>query len=50
MNPKRQIQIATPSLGEEEWQSLREPIESGWLTQGPKGCGLRNSVCASSSS
>ena len=36
MNPKRQIQIATPSLGEEEWQALREPIESGWLTQGPK--------------
>ena len=32
----RQIQIATPSLGEEEWQALREPIESGWLTQGPK--------------
>src|SRR6476660_3061563 len=36
MNPKRQIQIAAPSLGEEEWQALREPIESGWLTQGPK--------------
>jgi perosamine synthetase len=36
MNQKRQIQIATPSLGEEEWQALREPIESGWLTQGPK--------------
>ena len=36
MKPKRQIQIATPSLGEEEWQALREPIESGWLTQGPK--------------
>jgi perosamine synthetase len=36
MNPKRQIQIAMPSLGEEEWQALREPIESGWLTQGPK--------------
>jgi len=32
----RKIQIATPSLGEEEWQALREPIESGWLTQGPK--------------
>jgi len=31
-----QIQIATPSLGEEEWQALRKPIESGWLTQGPK--------------
>ncbi len=32
----RAIPIATPSLGEEEWQALREPIESGWLTQGPK--------------
>ena len=36
MPDHRQIQIATPSLGEEEWQALREPIESGWLTQGPK--------------
>ena len=36
MNQKRQIQIATPSLGKEEWEALREPIESGWLTQGPK--------------
>lgn len=36
MSERRQIQIATPSLGEEEWQALREPIESGWLTQGPK--------------
>lgn len=32
----RRIQIATPSTGEEEWQALREPLESGWLTQGPK--------------
>lgn len=23
-----------PSLGDEEWQALRGPIESGWLTQG----------------
>lgn len=30
------IQISTPSLGDDEWQALREPIESGWLTQGPK--------------
>jgi perosamine synthetase len=30
------IPIAAPSLGEEEWQALREPIDSGWLTQGPK--------------
>jgi perosamine synthetase len=36
MPDHRQIQIATPCLGEEEWQALREPIESGWLTQGPK--------------
>lgn len=32
----RNIPIALPSLGEEEWQALREPIFSGWLTQGPK--------------
>jgi dTDP-4-amino-4,6-dideoxygalactose transaminase len=32
----RRIQIAAPVLGEEEWQALREPLESGWLTQGPK--------------
>jgi perosamine synthetase len=32
----RSIPIAAPSLGEEEWQALREPLESGWLTQGPK--------------
>jgi perosamine synthetase len=36
MSERRLIQIAAPSLGEEEWQALREPIESGWLTQGPK--------------
>lgn len=36
MPDHRQIHIAVPSLGEEEWLALREPIESGWLTQGPK--------------
>jgi dTDP-4-amino-4,6-dideoxygalactose transaminase len=33
---KRQIPISLPSTGEEEWQATREPIMSGWLTQGPK--------------
>jgi dTDP-4-amino-4,6-dideoxygalactose transaminase len=32
----RSIPIAVPAVGEEEWQALREPLESGWLTQGPK--------------
>ncbi|MCM8537818.1 MAG: DegT/DnrJ/EryC1/StrS family aminotransferase [Lentisphaeraceae bacterium] len=30
------IQIATPSTGLEEWNAVKGPIESGWLTQGPK--------------
>lgn len=30
------IQIAVPSLGEEELQAIKGPISSGWLTQGPK--------------
>jgi perosamine synthetase len=33
---KRTIQISLPSTGEEEWQAAREPLMSGWLTQGPK--------------
>lgn len=33
---RKMIQIATPCTGEEEWQAVREPIFSGWLTQGPK--------------
>ena len=32
----RQIQISLPSTGEDEWQAVREPLMSGWLTQGPK--------------
>lgn len=32
----RRVQIARPSVGEEEWQAVREPLLSGWLTQGPK--------------
>jgi dTDP-4-amino-4,6-dideoxygalactose transaminase len=33
---KRIIQISQPCLGEEEWQALREPLFSGWVTQGPQ--------------
>lgn len=36
MIENRHIQIATPCMGEEEWQVLRGPLQSGWLTQGPK--------------
>ncbi len=35
-NKAREIQIAAPCLGEEEWLALRDPISTGWLTQGPK--------------
>lgn len=31
----RKVQISLPSTGEEEWQACREPLMSGWLTQGP---------------
>lgn len=33
---KRIIPISLPSMGEEEWMALKSPIESGWITQGPK--------------
>lgn len=32
----RSIQISLPSTGEDEWQATREPLMTGWLTQGPK--------------
>lgn len=33
--PQRKIPIARPCLGDDEWHALREPLENGWLTQGP---------------
>lgn len=36
MSNERRIQISLPSTGEEEWQAVRDPLMSGWLTQGPK--------------
>ncbi len=32
----RKIQISLPSTGDDEWNAVREPLLSGWLTQGPK--------------
>ena len=32
----RRIQISTPDTGEEEWQACRDPLMSGWITQGPR--------------
>jgi perosamine synthetase len=36
MKNKKTIQISQPVLGEEEWNACREPLFSGWVTQGPK--------------
>ena len=33
---KRNIAISLPMTGEDEWHAVREPLMSGWLTQGPK--------------
>jgi dTDP-4-amino-4,6-dideoxygalactose transaminase len=32
----RRVAISAPATGEEEWQACREPLLSGWLTQGPQ--------------
>ncbi len=32
----RYVPIAQPSVGDEEWQAIREPLRSGWLTGGPQ--------------
>jgi dTDP-4-amino-4,6-dideoxygalactose transaminase len=36
MPTHRRVDIALPSTGEEEWHAMREPLMSGWLTQGLK--------------
>jgi perosamine synthetase len=33
---ERNIAISLPSTGDDEWNAVREPLISGWLTQGPK--------------
>jgi dTDP-4-amino-4,6-dideoxygalactose transaminase len=42
----RQIAIAQPDTGEEEWLALREPLQSGWLTQGPKVAAFEKAFAA----
>lgn len=36
MPTTRPIAISQPSLDHDEWEELRGPLDSGWLTQGPK--------------
>jgi dTDP-4-amino-4,6-dideoxygalactose transaminase len=36
VDSRRIIQIAQPDTGDDEWHALRETLNSGWLTQGPK--------------
>jgi dTDP-4-amino-4,6-dideoxygalactose transaminase len=40
------IAIATPMTGEAEWLALREPLETGWLTHGPKVEGFERAFAA----
>lgn len=42
----KSIQISLPSTGEEEWQAVREPLMSGWLTQGPKVAAFEQAFAA----
>lgn len=56
MNPR--IPLTRPMMGEPEWRAVKEVIESGWVTQGPKVaeferamaelCGSRHAVAVSS--
>jgi perosamine synthetase len=52
------IPIARPEMGEPEWRAIRDVIESGWVTQGPRVeaferavaeyCGAEHAVAVSS--
>ena len=43
---RRQLQISQPDTGEAEWLALREPVMSGWLTQGPKVAAFEKAFAA----
>jgi len=40
---RRRINISVPDVGQEELEALSEPIETGWLTQGPKVAAFESS-------
>jgi len=42
----KRIQISTPSMDEQEIAAISEPIESGWLTQGPKVAAFESAFAA----
>jgi dTDP-4-amino-4,6-dideoxygalactose transaminase len=44
--PSRRVQIAQPAMGEDEWLAVREPLTSGWLTQGPKVAAFEKAFAA----
>jgi len=46
MSEQRKIAIARPAVGEEEWLAIREPLESGWLTSGPKVAAFERAFAA----
>jgi perosamine synthetase len=46
MDSIRNIPIALPCTGEEEWQAIRDPLFSGWLTQGPKVAAFEEAFAA----
>jgi perosamine synthetase len=39
---KRTIAISLPSTGEDEWLAVKEPLMTGWLTQGPQVTAFEN--------
>jgi perosamine synthetase len=46
VNELRNIPIARPVMGEEELAGVREVLESGWLTQGPKVAAFEKAFAA----
>lgn len=43
---QRRINISEPTLGEQEYEALKAPISTGWLTQGPKVAAFEQAFAA----